>query len=148
MRKAIFTIALAVAYNLGFASENAEVFQVNEQEMNAEFAQLNDLEAYVDANEGITMSEIGQDNPLVLNVAASSDVLGVLSALRGDPPLGIPSFLWGFCFTVAGVALVYFVADDRDETKKAFIGCAVSGGIYLLWWLFVVVIFNGSFLFF
>ena len=44
MRKAIFTLVLAAVYNLGFASGNAEVFSVDEQEMNAEFAQLNELE--------------------------------------------------------------------------------------------------------
>lgn len=135
MRKAIFTIALAITFNMSFASANAEVFQVDEQELNAEFAQLNELEQFVNANEGITISEISQDNPLVQNVTNSSDVLGIVSALRGDPPLGIPSFLWGFCLSGAGVALVYFVADDRDETKKAFIGCAVGTGAYLIFYL-------------
>ncbi len=147
IKKVLFSAVLAVACNFGFANTNAELFQVDEQEINAEFAQLNELEQFVNANEGVTLSEMGTDNPLTANVVNSGDVLGTLSTM-GEPPLGIPSFLWGFCFNVAGVALVYFVADDRDETKKAFIGCAVSGGLYLLWWVFWVLVAGNAFLFF
>jgi len=147
MIKALFSIMLAFTFSVSFAG-NAELFQVDEQEINAEFAQLNELEAFVEANNGITASEINAENPLVANLAASSDVLGALASFGGEPPLGIPSFLWGFCFNVAGVALVYFVADDRDETKKALIGCAVSAGLYLLWWVVWVLLVGNSFLFF
>ncbi len=128
---------------------NAELFQVDEQEINAEFAQLNELEAFVEANEGITASEINAENPLLTNLETSNDVLGALSAFAGEPPLGIPSFLWGFCLTWVGVALVYFIADDRDETKKALIGCAVNAGIGILFWVVYIVILGSSgFLFF
>jgi prolipoprotein diacylglyceryltransferase len=147
MKKVLFSALLAFAFTLGNAS-NAELFSVNEQELNTEFAQLNELEAFVEANEGITASEINAENPLVANLETSGDVLGALASFGGEPPLGIPSFLWGFCFNVAGVALVYFVADDRDETKKALIGCAVSAGLYLVWWIVWVLLIGNSFLFF
>ena len=42
------------------------------------------------------------------------------------PPLGIPSFAWGLCCGLPGLAVVYFVADDKEETKKAFYGCVTS----------------------
>jgi hypothetical protein len=148
MRKTIFTLLFVAAATMSFAAGNAELFQVDEQELNAEFAQLNELESFVNANEGITISEINQENPLVQNVANASDVLGVLGSLRGDSPLGIPSFLWGFCLNVAGVAIVYFVADDRDETKKAFTGCAISAALYIIWVVVYVLIIGNSFLFF
>jgi hypothetical protein len=147
MKKVLFSALLAFAFTLGFAG-NAELFSVNEQELNTEFAQLNELEAFVEANEGITASEINAENPLLANLETSGDVLGALASFGGEPPLGIPSFLWGFCFNVAGVALVYFVADDRDETKKALIGCAVSAGLYLVWWIVWVLLIGNSFLFF
>jgi hypothetical protein len=147
MKKVLFSTVLAFAFSLGYAG-NAELFQLDEQEINAEFAQLNELEAFVESNEGITASEINAESPLLTNLETSSDVLGALSSFASEPPLGIPSFLWGFCFNVAGVALVYFVADDRDETKKALIGCAVSAGLYLLWWVVWVLLVGNSFLFF
>jgi hypothetical protein len=147
IKKFLFSAAFALACNFGFASANADLFQVNEEELNVEFAQLNELESYVNSNEGVTMSSMESNSPLLQNVTPTGDALGVLSTY-GEPPLGIPSFLWGFCFNVAGVAIVYFVADDRDETRKAFIGCAVSGGLYLLWWVFWVLVAGNAFLFF
>lgn len=105
------------------------------------------IESFVNSNEGITLSSMESNSPLLQNVTPTGDALGMLSTY-GEPPLGIPSFLWGFCFNVAGVAIVYFVADDRDETRKAFIGCAVSGGLYLLWWVFWVLVAGNAFLFF
>jgi hypothetical protein len=148
IKKFLFSAAFALACNFGFASTNADLFQVNEEELNVEFAQLNELESYVNSNEGVTMSSMETNSPLLQNVTTTGDALGILSAY-GEPPLGIPSFLWGFCFNVAGVAIVYFVADDRDETKKAFIGCVVVNGISILFWLVYVVILGASgFLFF
>lgn len=147
IKKFLFSAAFALACNFGFASANADLFQVNEEELNVEFAQLNELESFVNSNEDVTMSSMEATNPLLQNVTASGNALGVLSTY-GEAPLGIPSFLWGFCFNVAGVALVYFVADDSDETRKAFIGCAVSGAIYVLYWVFWVLVAGNAFLFF
>ncbi|MFM2284534.1 MAG: hypothetical protein RLZZ543_30 [Bacteroidota bacterium] len=144
MKKVLFTALLAMAFNFGFAAENADLFKVDDQEINAEFAQLNELEQFVSANEGITLSEINPSNPLVQNMSNSSDILGVLSTLRGDPPMGIPSFAWGACLGVAGIAIVYFVADDRDETKKALIGCVVVEGGLLLVYVIVWVLILGT----
>jgi hypothetical protein len=148
MKKALFTALLALAFNLGFAAESADLFKVDDQEINTEFAQLNELEQFVNANEGITLEEINPSNPLVQNVNNSSDILGILSTLRGDAPLGIPSFVWGLCLSWVGVLVVYFVADDRDETKKAFTGCAVNAGLYIIFVVVYVFIIGNSFLFF
>jgi hypothetical protein len=60
--------------------------------------------------------------------------------------LGIPSFAWGACLGVAGIAIVYFVADDRDETKKALIGCAVvEGGLFVVYVIVWVLILGSGF---
>ncbi len=147
IKKFLFSAAFAFACNFGFASANADLFQVNEEELSVEFAQLNELENYVNSNEDITMSSMDAANPLLQNVTATGNALGVLSSY-GEAPLGIPSFLWGFCFNVAGVAIVYFVADDTDETRKAFIGCAVSSALYVLYWVFWVLVAGNAFLFF
>lgn len=144
MKKVLFTALLALAFNIGNATENADLFRVDDQEINAEFAQLNELEHFVEANEGLTLSEINTNNPLVQNLNNSSDILGVLSTLRGEPPLGIPSFAWGACFGVAGIAIVYFVSDDREETKKAFTGCVVVEGVVILIYVVYVVIVGAS----
>lgn len=147
IKKVLFGAILALACNVGMANADASLFAVNEQEISNEFAQLNELEQYVNANEGVTLSSMDESNPLIANVSSSSNAMGALSAM-GEPPLGVPSFFWGLCFSVAGVAIVYFVSDDRDETKKAFIGCAVNGGISLLLWLIPLIFGLSGFLFF
>ena len=146
IKKVLFSALFAFACNLGFAAD-AALFEVNEQEISTEFAQLDELESYVNANDGVTFSSMDASNPLLANVSAGNSALGVVSSLA-EAPLGSPSCLWGFCFNVAGVAIVYFVADDREETRKAFIGCAVSGGLYILWWVFWVLVAGNAFLFF
>jgi len=148
MRKKIFTLLFAAISTMSFATGNAELFQVDVQELTADFAQLTELESFVNANEGITIDEINIENPLVQNVANASDVLGVLASLRGDSPLGIPSLVWGLCLSWVGVLIVYFVADDRDETKKAFTGCAINAGVYIIFFVVWVVLIGNSFLFF
>jgi hypothetical protein len=148
MKKVFFSALLALTMNFGFAAAHAELFNVDEQEINAEFAQLNELEQFVSANEGITLSEINPSNPLVQNVNNSSDILGTLSSLKGEPPLGIPSIVWGICCSVPGVAIVYFVSEDEEETKKAVIGCAISGAVYVLYYVLGVVVGGLSFAFF
>ena len=146
MKKIFLTLLLAATFCFGANAGNAEVFNLDEQEMVTEFAQLNALEEFVMNNEGITLSEISAANPLLANVGNAADILGILGTLS-DPPLGIPSILWGFCFGVVGIAVVYFVSDDREETKKAFIGCAIAGGIYIVFWVVYVLVLGNAFLF-
>jgi len=144
MKKIFLSLFFVSVLGFGAFAGNAEVFNLDEQDIQTEFAQLNELEQFVSANEGITLSEISAGNPLLANVGNSADILGLLSSLS-EPPLGIPSMLWGFCFGVLGVALVYFVADDREETKKALIGCAIAGGIYIVFWVVYVLLLGNAF---
>ena len=65
-----------------------------------------------------------------------------------EPPLGIPSFWWGFCIGVWGIAVVYFVTEDRDETKLAFKGCVVGTLVYVVLYVgFYVWILGNAFWF-
>jgi len=147
MRKTIFTLLMAIAFLPAVASVNAELFTVDDQELTTDFAQLNELEEFVSANEGITLSDISAENPLLTNMSNRANILGVLSGLRGDPPAGIPSIIWGLCLSWVGVLVVDFVADDRDETKKAFIGCLIGAGVYVVFWVVWILIIGNSFWF-
>ncbi len=60
-----------------------------------------------------------------------------------EPPLGIPSFIWGCCFNFLGVVLVYIMTDENNkETKRAFWGCVVGSTTCivgsLLYWLLML----------
>jgi hypothetical protein len=46
--------------------------------------------------------------------------------------------------TVLGVILVYVLTDqDKEQTKKALLGCLVTAGVYVVFW--VVALATGGF---
>jgi hypothetical protein len=141
IKKFVFSIALAMACNFGFASASAELFQLDEAEIKSEFAQLDELEAYVNSNEGVTYSTMDPNHTLLANfIDPTANPSGFLGATDG--PLGINSFLWGFCpsfvpyfgclFGAGGVLFVYLDTEDSDETKRALYGYAAGIAVQVL----------------
>lgn len=114
------------------------VFSFDEELLFAELEELNELDAFVETNEGITYSELENEGSLLLtNIENTAAPMGM--AEGGEPPLGIPSFLWGCVFGVVGLLIVYIMTDsDMDETKKALWGCVASTAVgvvlYMVLW--------------
>lgn len=123
-------IVIFIASSSNLLASNDELFSYNKETIASEFAELTALENYVQNNPSSTLSVLVADqNNLVtgLDLYTSSS----MGLSFGEPPLGIPSFLWGCAFGVVGVAIVYFMTEeDRAETKKSFYGCITSTVIY------------------
>jgi|GWRWMinimDraft_12_1066020.scaffolds.fasta_scaffold19545_2 hypothetical protein len=137
----IFSI-LTLCYSLSFA---AEPLNYDPQKLNSEFEQLNKIEQYVQNNEGTTLESL-KNNPLLENVKIADNASS--SIVSGELPGGIPAFWWGCVLSWVGLILVYVITDkDNAQTKKALLGCLVSGGLYILWWVFVVAIGGRNFWF-
>lgn len=139
MKKTILLLFLAsFLFGNSYAS-NADLFIINSGAIHSEMAELVELEAHV-ASTHQTYSELQmEENTLIANLSVANGMSG-LYLLEG-PPLGIPSFLWGLCLGVPGLAVVYFVTEDSEETKKALWGCVVSGVVsaafyvaWIVWW--------------
>ncbi len=128
--------AMFVMSGMTFADDDASLFNVDKQAIEQEVAPLNDLEIYVNANEGVTYDQI--DNSAVLNKEV---VMGDVD-LSGDGPLGIPSFLWGCILGVVGILIVYLITEDGDETKMALWGCIAWS---VLWVVFYFVLWGTMF---
>ncbi len=115
------------------------VFTFDQASIDQELSELNALDAYLETNETATFETLVNENsPLVANVAGDATPMG-MAGQDGEPPLGIPSFLWGCVFGVIGLVVVYIMTDEnKDETKKALWGCvastAVSIVIYMVAW--------------
>ena len=126
--KKFFTIlvAMLVMSGMTFANDDASIFSVDKNSIEQELAPLSDLENYVNENAGVTYDEI--DNPEVLD----KDVVMGDVDLNYGPPLGIPSFLWGFILSWVGILIVYLIAEDGDETKKALWGCLAGAALYII----------------
>ncbi len=135
--KKIFTIlvAMLVMSSMTFANDDASIFSVDKNSIEQELAPLSDLENYVNENAGVTYDEI--DNPEVLD---KNVVMGDVD-LNYGPPLGIPSFIWGFLLGVIGILIVYLITEDGDETKKALWGCIA---FTVLWLVIYFVLIAGA----
>lgn len=140
----VFTLMLGLLF-ITSITKAEDLFSYDKAKVETEFAALETLESYVYNNQEVTLDGLlAEESGLIAGLNLTSDVNGIEFAF-GEPPLGIPSFVWGCVFGVAGIAIVYFVAEDSEETKKAFKGCVVGALTYTLFYvLFWVVIGVGA----
>ena len=126
--KKILLLLLTIPF-LGF-SNDSDFFKVDQKKVDSYMINIEGIESLVQQNNNDYLTTYDL-NPLLFDKSNLNTTLN-FSLVYGDPPLGIPSFVWGLCCGISGLAVVYFVADDKEETKKALYGCATSsviGGI-------------------
>ncbi len=113
-------------------ANDSEFASFDEDAFYSEFQDIEALETYLSTNDA-SFDEV--DASLLVNVSSNS-ILPLAPAVSDGPPLGIPSFLWGCILGWVGLLIVYLMADDSAETKKALWGCIIStvvwGGGYFL----------------
>ncbi len=138
--------AVACMLSLGVKASNADLFQVDETGVKQKLNGLNQLENYVNKHEGVTLSDLKANHSEMLANVEDSDAQGILGTLSafGDTPLGIPAFVWGLCLGWVGIVIVYFVTDDKEETKKALWGCLLGSAIYAIFYVIYVVLIVAS----
>lgn len=128
MKKGLLLMLIAFfAVAVNVQAGNADLFTYNKAAMETEFAELQELEDYVYNHQSTTLADLlASGSALVTNLNLMGSNPFSPGLAFDDPPLGIPSFLWGCVFGVAGLAVVYFVTEDDEETKKALWGCITS----------------------
>jgi|AntRauTorckE6833_2_1112554.scaffolds.fasta_scaffold31818_3 hypothetical protein len=135
MKKLLLSI-----FVLGITLNVANAFDVNEFEIQTSdyqiaFDELSSLEEYV-TEKDYTLTDLSVNNAELFSEIKLDNRYSAMSTLEGsEPPLGLPSFLWGFCCGVPGLAIVYFITDDSEETKKALWGCVAGNALYGVVWL-------------
>ena len=137
MKKLLLVATAAIFLAAQGMATEPELFDFDKAAVNAAMSDLNQVENFVLQNEGMTLSQMEQDGVFErTNLVKIAPLDG--ASIYGEPPLGIPSFLWGCIFGVVGLAIVYFIAEDAEETKKALYGCivgtVVSVVLYFVWW--------------
>jgi cytochrome c biogenesis protein CcdA len=144
MKKILSLLALlSLSFATAVATEPVDEFNYEKENISAEFEQLNKIENYVQQNEGLTLEALkAEKSDLVDGITLSADSSSAVAA--DELPLGIPAFWWGCVLTVLGVILVYVLTDqDKDQTKKALLGCLVTAGVYVIFW--VIALATGGF---
>lgn len=103
-------------------ADNSDLFNFEIDEVNTELAQVEELDQYLDQNENVSFADLqAAGSPMVENVSDQAMMSPAMA--KRHRVLGIPSWIWGCVFGVAGVAIVYFVSENKDETKEALWGC-------------------------
>lgn len=125
MKKIIPLIILISFVSISAFSENP--FQKIDTEQ--EFEKLNKIENYVESHQGTTLEDLKNSNSTLLeSIELTSNVNESLDS--SDLPGNIPPFWWGFCLSLVGLIIVLILVDgDKDSTKKAVVGCLVSGAV-------------------
>lgn len=125
MKKCYLALVAVLAINFTALAGNADLFSYDEAELNSSMVELNELEDFVNANAGVTYADIAASNSQLVENISDQPSISITDAKR-NRVLGIPSWIWGCVFGVAGLAVVYFVAEDKEETKEALWGCVAS----------------------
>ena len=123
--KKILLLSLIIPF-FGF-SNDSELFKVDQKKVDSYMMDIEKIELLVQQNNNDYLTTYDL-NPQLFDKSNLNTTLN-FSLIYGEPALGIPSFVWGLCCGVSGLAVVYFVTDDKEETKKALYGCATSGVI-------------------
>lgn len=118
--------------NVTLASLDESVLVVDESALNEAMMELNALDEYLDVNAGVTFTDLQTaESDLIIGLDNSTAPLGMDQ--ENEPPLGIPSFLWGCILGIVGILIVYIITDgDKMETKKALWGMLVWVGVWIV----------------
>lgn len=128
------TVACFVFVSSSYAT-NADLFELNEEKINTEFAELNELETYVSMNENVTIHSIYSENAGIvdgLNLSYGPEGMMARNGFTLDD-MEWGSFAWGFCCWPIGLFTV-LLNDDKGSNHKIsyFIGIGTSfvlGGV-------------------
>jgi hypothetical protein len=120
---------------IGLPSLDESVLVLDEEALELAMQDLNQLDEFLDVNSGVTFADLeSAESELIAGFENSTTPLGMEH--EGEPPLGIPSFLWGCILGVVGILFVYILTDgDKDETRKALWGMLVWVGVVVVGWV-------------
>jgi len=136
MKKTLILLFLVIMGATSFVNANdADLFNYDRESLDMVMSDLSVIESYITENPGANYSDVMSLGLLNVNgTDFSNELLGYL----GEPPLGIPSFLWGCVGGWVGLVVVYVATDnDKPEVKKALWGCVASSAtiavVYVLY---------------
>ncbi len=137
MKKLLLFALLMIAVASASVANSSSMFKIDEQKISSEMAAINEIEVIVNS-QNLTLSDLLAEN----NSLATSSLLPAygaasIASLSDGPPLGIPSFAWGFCLNWVGIVLVYVITQDQSQTKKALWGCVLGSVLYTVFYVVV-----------
>jgi hypothetical protein len=138
MKSLLTTVVFALFATAAFATDD---MQYDAGKVNQTFSKLDQLEQMHHQNPAASLDELKSDasfEGVRIEAATLSSV-----ANAGDLPI-LPAFWWGCILGAIGILLVYLITEDKDQAMKALYGCLAWVGFWILYWVFWVLVFGGS----
>jgi hypothetical protein len=136
--KKIFSLFSALCLFVGFSFAN-EPLDLDQNQISKEFEGLVKVENFINANDGMTLEKLKQENSQIIEGVNLAETTSVSAVKGGDLPGNIPPFVWGCVLSWVGLILVYVLTDkDSAMTKKALIGCLVNGVVWIVYYFVIV----------
>lgn len=120
MKKLLLVLCVAVFALGSVLANDSELFSYDKAKVQKAVSNMSQVEKMVNQNPNVTVDELMTNGTLGSSFEATAT--SPFSTM-GEPPLGIPSFLWGCILGWVGLLIVYLVSEDKEETKKALWGC-------------------------
>lgn len=139
MKKAALSLVFGLFLAFTTSASISQFFTIDEVAISSAMQDLEALENFIMLHDGISQSELIASNLLKeTSMASLVDNLGIT-----EPPLGIPSFVFGCVLGWVGVLIVYLTTEDKEETKKALYGMLTQLGVGCLFYIAYFAIFIG-----
>jgi hypothetical protein len=140
--KYVFMTVLALSFTMMLKAADRDLFKYDKNHLEKSMTDMSRIEQEFNNNPGITAAELVQRGHMD---QGTFDQLNQPFGFTSEPPLGIPSFLWGCVFGVVGMVIVLIMTDkDKGELQKALYGCIVSYALVSVFYFIVLVSFNNT----
>ena len=144
MKKLLILASMLILIGVGKSmAGQADLFSYDAVTIENQMAQLDQLEGYVMDNPGITLGQMASSGNSLASLVSGPNSINGFNQIN-EKVFGIPSFLWGCVFSWVGVLVVYFISQDKAETKSAIIGCVVEAVLAVGWSVVWSVVLGNS----
>ena len=124
--KKLTILLLILFFSLSIFASNDGLFDIDEEFIEEQFESLNRFENLF-LEEDVTLHELWvSGNQMIIDLG----LIATFPDMFNDDEsrvLGIPSILYGLFLGPVGVAIVGISSKSWKETKKALLGCGISG---------------------
>jgi hypothetical protein len=132
MKKLLLVLCVTVFALGSVLANDSQLFTYDKGSVKKAVSDMSQVEQLINQNPNVSVDQLMAEGKLNASFdATSSSPFSVV----GEPPLGIPSFLWGCLLGWVGLLIVYLITEDKEETKKALWGCVAATAVWIIFYV-------------
>lgn len=137
MKKLLLVLCVSVFALGSVLANDSQLFTYDKGSVKKAVSDMSQVEQLINQNPNVSVDQLMAEGKISKSFEVNSSSP---FSVMGEPPLGIPSFLWGCLLGWVGLLIVYLITEDKEETKKALWGCVAATAV----WIIFYVAFWGS----